>query len=130
MFIKHMKIKIIQLAQKKVKSANIITDFSSVISDSANFGGSSSSGGGGSDSVNEIDWAARKIELLESKISSLAETAADTYEPWIRRNQALEDEIEATTELIGIQQDAYEEYMAKANEVELSDKYKKLVQEM
>lgn len=95
----------------------------------ANFGGSSSSGGGGSDSVNEIDWAARKIELLESKISSLAETAADTYEPWIRRNQALEDEIEATTELIGIQQDAYDEYMAKANEVELSDEYKKLVQE-
>ena len=121
--------KLAEFAQNKINSANIITDFSSVISDSANFGGSSSSGGGGSDSVNEIDWAARKIELLESKISSLAETAADTYEPWIRRNQALEDEIEATTELIGIQQDAYMEYMKKANEVELSDEYKKLVQE-
>lgn len=95
----------------------------------ANFGGSKSSGGGGSDTANEIDWISRKLELLEDSISDLAETAADTYEPWIVRNQALQDEIDATTALIGIQQDAYDEYMAKANAVDISDEYKKLVQE-
>ena len=103
--------------------------FGGGLSTNANFGGSKSFGGGGSDTANTIDWISRKLELLEDSISDLAETAADAYEPWIVRNQALQDEIDATTALIGIQQDAYDEYMAKANAVDISDEYKKLVQE-
>lgn len=114
---------------QKLTKGGTTHDFGSLITSSANFGGSKSSGGGGSDTANTIDWISRKLELLEDSISDLAETAADTYEPWIVRNQALQDEIDATTALIGIQQDAYDEYMAKANAVDISDEYKKLVQE-
>ena len=99
-----------------------------------NYGGSgiSGSGGGGGgaeETANEIDWISRKLELLEDNLSKLADKAADTYEPWIIRNQVLDDEIEATIQLMEIQQNAYDEYMAKAEAVEIPDEYKQLIQE-
>lgn len=92
-------------------------------------GSSGGSGGGSEAAVQEIDWVSRKIELLEKQISDFADKAADAYEPWIDRSQALMDSIDATIELAAIQQDAYEEYMRLANEVDLSDEYKQLIQE-
>ena len=102
--------------------------------DALNFSPSSGSSGGGSSggaeqTANEIDWLSRKIELLEQTITDLADTAADAYAPWIERSQALADSIDATIELASIQQDAYEEYMSKAEAVELPDEYKQLIQE-
>lgn len=99
-----------------------------------NYGGSgiSGSGGGGGgaeETANEIDWISRKLELLEDNLSKLADKAADAYEPWINRHQALDDEIEATIQLMEIQQNAYDEYMAKAEAVEIPDEYKQLIQE-
>ena len=106
-------------------------DFSDLLTDvHVGGGGSAGSGGGGAEeTANEIDWISRKLELLEDNLSKLADKAADAYEPWIIRNQALDDEIEATIQLMEIQQNAYDEYMAKAEAVEIPDEYKQLIQE-
>ena len=109
-------------------------DFSDLLGTTANYGGSgisgSGGGGGGAEAAaNEIDWISRRIELLEEQISKLADKAADAYAPWIDRSEALADSIDATIELASIQQDAYEEYMSKAEAVELPDEYKQLIQE-
>lgn len=109
-------------------------DFSDLLGTTANYGGSgisgSGGGGGGAEAAaNEIDWISRRIELLEEQISKLADKAADAYAPWIDRSEALADSIDATIELASIQQDAYEEYMSKAEVVELPDEYKQLIQE-
>ena len=109
-------------------------DFSDLLGTTANYGGSgisgSGGGGGGAEAAaNEIDWISRRIELLEEQISKLADKAADAYAPWIDRSEALADSIDATIELASIQQDAYEEYMSKAEAVGLPDEYKKLIQE-
>ena len=117
---------------------DIITNVPEVVTfeggNAVNYGGSglgsaSGSGGGAEAAAQEIDWVSRKIEILEKKISDFADTTADSYEPWIDRNQALLDSIDATIELAAVQQAAYEEYMGLANEVELPDEYKQLIQE-
>ena len=124
-------------AMEEINSTYQEVDFSDLLGTHANYGGSgisgSSGGGGGGGgaeaAVQEIDWVSRKIELLEKQISDFSDEAADAYEPWIDRAQALTDSIDATIELAAIQQDAYEEYMRLANEVDLSDEYKQLIQE-
>ena len=73
-------------------------DFSDLMGVTPNMGGSgvASSGGGGGgaeETANEIDWISRKLELLEDNLSKLADKAADAYEPWINRHQALDDEL-------------------------------------
>lgn len=77
----------------------------------------------------EFDWIEKKIENLEEEISSLDKTADSAYSSIAEKNEALAGSIEKINEEIGLQQQAYERYMQKAESVGLSDEYKNLVRE-
>ncbi len=90
------------------------------------------SGNGGSkskkDTIEEFDWIEKKIENLEEDISRLDKVADSSYSSISEKNEALAESIEKINEEISLQQQAYEQYMQKAESVGLSDEYKNLVQ--
>jgi len=90
------------------------------------------SGSGGSNSKKEtpeeFDWIEKKIENLEEDLSRLDKVANSSYSSITEKNEALAESIEKINEEIDFQQQAYEQYMQKAESVGLSDEYKNLVQ--
>ena len=89
------------------------------------------SGGGGSskkETVEEYNWIEKAIENIEDEISRLEKIADSSFSSISEKNVALLNEIEKINEEIGIQQQAYAQYMTKADSIGLSDEYRKLVQ--
>ena len=97
------------------------------------YGGSKSSDSGGSDTNNDsskdYDWIKIAIERCEKALSRLNKVEENTYTDWSKRNNALAQEISKTSDEISLQQSAYKAYMDEANAIDLSDEYKKKVQD-
>lgn len=74
-----------------------------------------------------FDWVETAISRVQRTITNLGKLASATYRNWSTRNNALAQEMSAVNQEIAIQQNAYDEYMRKANSVNLSDYYKNLV---
>ena len=112
------------------KAKKDILNYKPVEVDFAPKGGSG--GGGGSkkdkDTTEEFDWIEKKIENLEEDLSRLDKVANSSYSSITEKNEALAESIEKINEEIDFQQQAYEQYMQKAESVGLSDEYKNLVQ--
>ena len=89
--------------------------------------GSGGGGGGGNQTEETFDWIERKLEALQRKIEKLDKTVSATYKKWGKRNKALAKQISAVKDQITAQQQAYDYYMEKANDVDLSEEYKRLV---
>lgn len=94
-------------------------------------GGGGGGGGGGSDkeSENEYDWIAVGIQRCQEAIERLNKVETNVYTDWSKRNKALGDEMTQTAKKISYLQAAYQGYMDAANNVGLSEDYKKKVQE-
>lgn len=95
--------------------------------------GSGGSGGGGGGSSSEpqeevFDWIEVAINRAEEQISRLDKVVENTYDKWINRSKALNDEISKTADEMKLQQQAYQGYIDKANSIGLSDSYKQKVQ--
>lgn len=71
-------------------------------------------------STETYDWIEVKIKRLETAIDELDQKATDTYSSLAERTKAYGDEITKVTEEIGLQSQAYNAYMAKANSYGLS----------
>lgn len=98
-------------------------------------GGSSSGGGGGgggggsSSEPNEpkeeaeetFDWIEVAIQRIEEEIARLDKVVGNSYDAWIRRNDALLKEINKTKDEIKAQQLAQEEYLRNANKVQVNN---------
>ena len=80
------------------------------------------------DTTETFDWIERAIEDIESDISQLDKVVDSMFSTVEAKNKALVDQIGLINKEIELQQQAYEGYMAKAESVGLSDKYKNLVQ--
>ncbi|WWR16839.1 hypothetical protein V1224_05245 [Lachnospiraceae bacterium JLR.KK008] len=95
-------------------------------------GNGTGSGGGASRSQKEtaetFDWIAKAIEAIEDDLSRLDKAASSAYASAIEKNEALSESIGKINEEILLQQQAYKQYMAKAEAAGLSDEYKNLVQ--
>ena len=92
-------------------------------------GGKSGSGAGArKETAQEFNWIEKAIENVEDEISRLDKIADSSFSSVSEKNAALRNEIEKINEEIGIQQQAYAQYMAKADAVGLSDTYQNLVQ--
>lgn len=116
----------IQNAEKKLKFARDMWngDIGSM------FGGFSSSNGTASEkgATKEFDWIEQAIENVKKEVKSLDEIANSSYATFSQKNAALAKEIGKVSEEIALQQQAYEEYMRKADSIGLADHYKALVQ--
>lgn len=71
----------------------------------------------------ELDYIQIKIDRIERQIKSIELVAESAFETFTTRNNALKDQISATTSEISIQQQAYERYIQAANAVGLSEDY-------
>ena len=80
------------------------------------------------DATKEFDWIEQAIENVKKEVKSLDEIANSSYATFSQKNAALAKEIGKVSEEIGLQQQAYEEYMRKADSIGLSDHYKALIQ--
>ena len=89
------------------------------------FGGFSSS----KDATKEFDWIEQAIENVRKEIQSLDEIANSSYATFSQKNAALAKEISKVNEEIVLQQQAYEEYMRKADAIGLGEDYKVLVRD-
>lgn len=97
--------------------------------DGTNVKSPSSSGSAASISTAEtFDWVSQAIEHLEKEIEKLDETANSSFTTFSQKNEALAQEIGKVNEEITRQQQAYDNYMQKADAVGLSDHYKDLAQ--
>ncbi len=80
------------------------------------------------DTAETFDWIEQAIENVEKDIKELDEIANSAYSTFSQKNEALAQEISKVSDEIDLQQQAYEEYMRKANSIPLSDHYRQLVQ--
>lgn len=80
------------------------------------------------DTTESVDWIKRAVEKLESQISQLDKVIDSTFSNAEAKSQALVEQIDLINQEIELQQKAYDAYMAKAESVGLSDKYKNLIQ--
>ena len=80
------------------------------------------------DTKETFDWIETAISRVQRTITNLGKVVSATYRNWSKRNNALAQEMSAINQEIATQQNAYDEYMRKANSVNLSDYYKNLVQ--
>lgn len=99
-------------------------------------GGSSSSGGGGGgggggsssepnkpkeEAEETFDWIEVAIQRIEEEIARLDKVVGNSYDIWIKRNEALLKEMGKTKEEIKAQQLAQKEYLRNANLVEVNN---------
>lgn len=99
-------------------------------------GGKSSSGGGGGgggggsssepnkpkeEAEETFDWIEVAIQRIEEEIARLDKVVGNSYDAWIRRNEALLKEINKTKDEIKAQQLAQEEYLRNANKVQVNN---------
>ena len=80
------------------------------------------------DTTESFDWIERAIESLQKRFNSLQQVIDSTFSTTGAKTKALADQIGLINKEIELQQYAYEEYMAKAESIGLSDNYKNLVQ--
>ncbi len=80
------------------------------------------------DTTETFDWIEQAIENVEKDIKELDEIANSSYSTFSQKNEALAQEISKVSEEIDLQQQAYEEYMRKADSIPLSDHYRQFVQ--
>lgn len=89
----------------------------------------SSSGSAASRSTAEtFDWISQAIEHLEKEIEKLDETANSSFTTFSEKNEAFAQEIRKVSDEIGLQQQAYDNYIQKADAAGLSDHYKDLAE--
>lgn len=81
------------------------------------------------DTNKEFDWIEQAIENAEKEVKKLEDIVNSAYTTFFEKSQALAQEIEKLNEEIGLQQQAYDEYMRKAESIGLSDDYKALVRD-
>lgn len=81
------------------------------------------------DTTKEFDWIEQAIENAEKEVKKFEDTVNSAYSTFFEKNKALTQEIEKVNEEIGLQQQAYDEYMRKAESIGLSDDYKALVRD-
>ena len=91
--------------------------------------GSSSSAISEKDTIKEFDWIGQAIENVEKEVKKLDEIANSSYATFSQKNAALAKEISKVNEEIVLQQQAYEEYMRKADAIGLGEDYKVLVRD-
>lgn len=89
--------------------------------------GSSSSSKSEKDTTKEFDWIEQAIENVEKEVQNLDEVVNSAYSTFSQKNEALAKEIGKVNEEIKLQQQAYDEYMRKADSIGLSDDYKTLI---
>ena len=75
-----------------------------------------------------LDLVSQAIEHVEKEIKELDETANSSYSTFSEKNEAFAQEIRKVSEEIDLQQQAYENYIQKADAVGLSDHYRALVE--
>ena len=81
-------------------------------------GGKSGSGAGArKETAQEFNWIEKAIENVEDEISRLDKIADSSFSSVSEKNAALRNEIEKINEEIGIQQQAYAQYMADRKSV-------------
>lgn len=80
------------------------------------------------DTTKEFDWIENAIASLEKRIQSLQKVIDSSFSTTEAKSQALVEQIDLINQEIELQQKAYDAYMAKAESVGLSDKYKNLIQ--
>ncbi|MDE6054258.1 MAG: hypothetical protein K2G55_10945, partial [Lachnospiraceae bacterium] len=90
--------------------------------------GSSSSSKSEKDTTKEFDWIEQAIENVEKEVKKLDDVVNSAYSTFSQKNEALAQEIGKVSKEIDLQQQAYDEYMRKADSIGLSDHYKELVQ--
>ena len=78
-------------------------------------------------SSDTIDWIETLLSRIQRTITNLGKTVSATYKGWSKQNNALAQEMREINKEINAQATAYDTYIAKANSVPLSDKYKALV---
>lgn len=95
---------------------------------SSDYKSSSSKSKSEKDTTKEFDWIENAIASLEKRIKSLQKVIDSSFSTTETKSQALVEQIDLINQEIELQQKAYEAYMAKAESVGLSDKYKNLIQ--
>ena len=80
------------------------------------------------DTTKEFDWIEQAIENVKKEVKTLDDVVNSVYSTFSQKNEALAKEIGKVSEEIDLQQQAYAEYMRKADSIGLSDDYKTLVQ--
>ena len=121
--IEHIKGKIEELANGQ---ADFKFNFSAP--NTSKKSGSSSSSKSEKDTTKEFDWIEQAIENVEKEIKNLDEVVNSAYSTFSQKNEALAKEIGKVSEEIDLQQQAYAEYMRKADSIGLPEHYKELVQ--
>ena len=86
-------------------------------------------GGKGSDKDKDstLDWVEIAVTRAEETLNRLNTAVDNTYSNWTNRSNALKEAIEDTSYAIGLQKQAYETYLAKANSVNLPEYLKERV---
>ena len=86
---------------------------------------------GGKDSDKDkdstLDWVEIAVTRAEEELDRLNTAVDNTYSNWTNRSKALKEAIEDTSYAIGLQKQAYEKYLAKANSVNLPEYLKERV---
>lgn len=119
----------IESIQAKIKElSNGEFDFGFNFSAANTKSSSSGSSSSAKDTTETFDWIEQAIENVENEIKELDEVVNSSYSTFSQKNEALAQEIRKVSDEIDLQQQAYAEYMRKADSVGLSDQYKQLVQ--
>ena len=96
--------------------------------DKSETGSSRSGSSSAKDTAETFDWIEQAINHVEKEIKALDEVANSVYSTFSQKNEALAQEISKISEEIDLQQQAYTNYMNRAEAVGLSDHYKNLIQ--
>ena len=97
-------------------------------SSSASSSDNSSASEEAKETLETFDWIEIAITRIEEELNRLDKKSGNVYSLWSKRNTALNGQIAKTREEIILQQKAYDDYMAKANSIGLSDTYVSKVQ--
>ena len=81
------------------------------------------------DTTKEFDWIEQAIENIEKEVKNLDDIVNSAYSTFSQKNEALAQEIGKVNDEIKLQQQAYDEYMRKAESIGLSEDYKTLVRD-
>lgn len=109
----------------EVETVQIGVDFNPEVNSPKTSNSKSSSS---KETIDTFDWIQQAIENVEKEIEELDEVVNSAYSTFSQKNNALAQEISKVSEEIDLQQQAYDEYMRKADSIGLSDHYKELVQ--
>ena len=89
---------------------------------------SKSSKSSSKDTAETFDWIEQAITNVENEIKELDGIANSSYSTLSEKNEALAQEMSKVNDEIDLQKQAYDEYMRKAESIDLADQYKQLIQ--